>query len=169
MGTIEFFPEEGKYHYDGHRKCGICLSPTDAEKYGGVCPVCGRKLTIGVSHRIEQMADRGEGHVKENAAHYESLVPLPEIIGASAGYSSASVKVQREYQNMLKKLGPEFHILRDIPLEEIRSVSGILISEGIGRLREGKVTRIPGFDGQYGTIRLFTPQELDRLHGQLSL
>ena len=169
VGTIEFFPEEGKYHYDGHRKCGICLSPTDAEKYGGVCPVCGRKLTIGVSHRIEQMADRGEGHVKENAAHYESLVPLPEIIGASAGYSSASVKVQREYQNMLKKLGPEFHILRDIPLEEIRSVSGILISEGIGRLREGKVTRIPGFDGQYGTIRLFTPQELDRLHGQLSL
>lgn len=168
-GTIEFFPEEGKYHYDGHRKCGICLAPTDAEKYDGICPVCGRKLTIGVSHRIEQMADRKEGYVKEHAALFESLVPLPEIIGASAGYSSSSVKVLREYQNMLKKLGPEFSILRDIPLEEIRSVSGILISEGIGRLREGKVTRIPGFDGQYGTIRLFTPEEVDRLDGQLSL
>ena len=168
-GTIEFFPEEGKYHYDGHRKCGICLAPGDAEKYGGVCPVCGRKLTIGVSHRIEQMADRAEGYVNDHAARFESLVPLPEIIGASAGYSSASVKVQREYQNMLKKLGPEFSILREIPLEEIRSVSGILISEGIGRLREGQVTRIPGFDGQYGTIRLFTQEEIDRLDGQLSL
>ncbi len=169
MGTIEFFPEEGKYHYDGHRKCGICLSPGDAEKYGGICPVCGRKLTIGVSHRIEQLADRAEGYEKEHAALFESLVPLPEIIGASAGYSSASAKVQREYQNMLKKLGSEFHILRDLPLEEIRGVSGILISEGIGRLREGKITRIPGFDGQYGTIRLFSPEELDRLNGQLSL
>lgn len=168
-GTIEFFPEEGKYHYDGHRKCGICLSPGDAEKYGGICPVCGRKLTIGVSHRVEQMADRKEGYVRERAALFESLVPLPELIGASAGYSPASVKVQKEYENMLKKLGPEFHILRDIPLEEIRSVSGILISEGIGRLREGKVTRIPGFDGQYGIIRLFTPEETDRLNGQLSL
>ncbi len=168
-GTIEFFPEEGKYHYDGHRKCGICLAPAETEKYGGICPVCGRKLTIGVSHRIEQMADRAEGYEKKEAAYYESLVPLPEIIGASSGYSSASVRVQREYQNMLKKLGPEFSILRDIPLEEIRSVSGILISEGIGRLRAGKVTRIPGFDGEYGIIRLFTPQEADRLNGQLSL
>ncbi len=168
-GTIEFFPEEGKYHFDGHRKCGVCLSPTEAEKYGGICPVCGRKLTIGVSHRIEQMADREEGYKRKHAALFESLVPLPEIIGASAGYSSASVRVQREYQNMLKKLGPEFPILRQIPLEEIRSVSGILISEGIGRLREGKVTRIPGFDGEYGVIRLFTQEELDGLEGQLSL
>ncbi len=168
-GTIEFFPEEGKYHYDGHRKCGICLAPLETEKYGGICPVCGRKLTIGVSHRIEQLADRAEGYVRKDGAYYESLVPLPEMISASSGYSPASVKVQREYENMLKKLGPEFSILREIPLEEIRSVSGILISEGIGRLREGKVTRIPGFDGEYGIIRLFTPQEADRLSGQLSL
>ncbi len=168
-GTIEFFPEEGKYHYDGHRKCGICLAPPETEKYGGICPVCGRKLTIGVSHRIEQLADRAEGYVRKDGAYYESLVPLPEMISASSGYSPASVKVQREYENMLKRLGPEFSILREIPLEEIRSVSGILISEGIGRLREGKVTRIPGFDGEYGIIRLFTPQEADRLSGQLSL
>ncbi len=168
-GTVEFFPEEGKYHYDGHRKCGICLAPADAEKYGGVCPVCGRRLTIGVSHRIEQLADRAEGYKKEHAAPYESLVPLPEIIGASVGCSAQSVKVQKEYRHMLNKLGPEFHILREIPLEEIRSVSGLLISEGIGRLRRGEVARIPGFDGQYGIIRLFTPSDLDRLNGQLSL
>lgn len=168
-GTIEFYPEEGKYHYDGHRKCGICLSPLETSKYGGICPVCGRKLTIGVSHRIEQLADRPQGYQKQGAAHFESLVPLPEIIGASVGHSPASMKVEREYQVMLQKLGPEFSILRDIPLAEIRSVSGILIAEGIGRLRKGEVTRLPGFDGEYGTIRLFTQGELDQLNGQLSL
>lgn len=168
-GTIEFFPEEGKYHYDGHRKCGLCLAPTETEKYGGICPVCGRKLTIGVSHRVEQLSDRPEGYQKEHAARFDSLVPLPEIIGASVGLSSASARVEREYRNLLQKLGPEFSILREIPLEEIRSVSGILISEGIGRLRKGEVTRLPGFDGEYGVIRLFTQGELDELEGQLSL
>lgn len=168
-GTIEFFPEEGKYHYDGHRKCGICLSPGETQKYNGICPVCGKKLTIGVSHRIEQMADRPEGCLPEHKALFESLVPLPEIIGASVGHSAASAKVIREYETMLRKLGPEFSILREIPLEEIRSVSGILISEGIQRLRNGQVTRLPGFDGEYGIIQLFTPRELDELDGQISL
>lgn len=168
-GTIEFFPEEGKYHYDGHRKCGLCLAPTETVKYGGICPVCGRKLTIGVSHRVEQLADRPEGYKKEHGTPYESLVPLPELIGASVGLSATSAKVEREYRNMLQRLGPEFSILREMPLEEIRSVSGILISEGIGRLRKGEVKRLPGFDGEYGVIRLFTQGELDQLEGQLSL
>lgn len=168
-GTIEFFPEEGKYHYDGHRKCGICLSPGETQKYNGICPVCGKKLTIGVSHRVEQMADRPEGYLREHGNLYESLVPLPEIIGASVGHSAASAKVLREYETMLRKLGPEFSILREIPLEEIRSVSGNLISEGIQRLRKGQVTRLPGFDGEYGIIQLFSPRELDQLDGQLSL
>ncbi len=168
-GTIEFFPEEGKYHYDGHRKCGLCLAPAETQKYGGICPVCGRKLTIGVSHRVEQLADRPEGYKKEQGIPYESLVPLPEIIGASVGLSATSARVEKEYRNLLQKLGPEFSILREMPLEEIRSVSGILISEGIGRLRKGEVTRLPGFDGEYGVIRLFTQGELDQLEGQLSL
>lgn len=168
-GTIEFFPEEGKYHYDGHRKCGLCLAPAETEKYKGICPVCGRKLTIGVSHRVEQLADRPEGYKRKNAAAYESLVPLLEIIGASIGHSPASARVEREYRKMLQKLGAEFSILREIPLEEIRSVSGILVSEGIGRLRKGEVTRLPGFDGEYGIIRLFTQGELDQMEGQLSL
>lgn len=168
-GTIEFFPEEGKYHYDGHRKCHLCISPLEAEKYNGKCPVCGRKLTIGVSHRIEQLADRPEGYLKTNAKAFESLVPLPEVISASVGYSPASRKVLRQYEEMLQKLGPEFEILREMPLEEIRSVSGYLITEGIRRLREGKVERIPGFDGEYGIIKLFERTEIENLDGQISL
>ena len=150
LGTIEFFPEEGKYHFDGHRKCGICLSPVEAEKHQGLCPVCGRKLTTGVSHRIEQLSDRPEGFWREEAKAYESLVPLPEVIGASIGRSAASVKVVREYDSMLEKLGPEFEILRTIPIEEVKNNAGTRIAEGIKRLRQGKVERTPGFDGEYG-------------------
>ena len=166
-GTIEFFPEEGKYHYDGHRKCNLCLTPLETERYGGICPVCGRKITVGVSHRIEQLADRQEGFVRKQAKAFESLVPLPEVIGASVGHSAASAGVQREYMKMLQELGPEFEILRSIPLEEIRSKSGFLISEGIGRLRAGKVERIPGFDGEYGTIKLFRQAEIESPDGQM--
>ena len=98
-GTIEFFPEEGKYHYDGHRKCGVCLSPREAEKYNGICPVCGKKLTMGVDHRILQLSDRDEGAaaMPESGRPYESLVPLPEVISACVGFSTASKKVQGQY------------------------------------------------------------------------
>lgn len=168
-GTIEFFPEEGKYHYDGHRKCHICLSPKEAEAYGGKCPVCGKKITIGVDHRILQLSDREEGYRKPNAKPFESMVPLPEVIAASTGYSGASKKVQAQYEEMLQKLGPEFEILREIPVEDIRRESGYLVAEGIRRLREGKVERRPGFDGEYGTIRLFEPGEIQTPDGQMSL
>lgn len=168
LGTIEFFPEEGKYHYDGHRKCGICLSPIEAEKQQGLCPVCGRKLTTGVSHRIQQLSDRPEGFWRKEAKAYESLVPLPEVIGASIGRSAASVKVVREYDSMLEKLGAEFEILRTIPIEEIKNNAGTLIAEGIKRLRQGKVERTPGFDGEYGKIFLFQSEELESPDGQMS-
>lgn len=168
QGTIEFFPEEGKYHFDGHRKCGICLAPAETIKYDGICPVCGRKLTIGVSHRVEQLADRTEGYVRTDAKGFESLVPLPEVIGASLGHSAASTKVQKEYQNMLHRLGPEFEILRSVPEEDVQKTSGHLIAEGIRRLRAGKVVRNPGFDGEYGTVKLFTQDEIDSLDGQMS-
>ncbi len=168
-GTIEFFPEEGKYHFDGHRKCHLCLSPSEAERYGGKCPVCGKKLTVGVSHRVEQLADREEGFQLEGARPFESLVPLPEVIAASTGHSAASARVQAQYDEMLGALGTEFSILRELPIEEIRSKAGYLVSEGIRRLREGIVERLPGFDGEYGKIKLFTPSEIDNLDGQLSL
>ena len=166
-GTIEFFPEEGKYHMDGHRKCNLCLTPSQTLSYNGKCPVCGRKITIGVSHRVEELADRPEGFIRENARAFESLVPLPEVVAASTGHSAASVKTQREYQRMLENLGPEFEILRTLPIEDIRRISGSRIAEGIARLRQGKVERIPGFDGEYGVISLFSAEEINNTEGQM--
>lgn len=169
LGTLEFFPEEGKYHFDGHRKCSLCIDPKEAKKYGNICPVCGKKLTIGVLHRVEELADRDEGYEKESAPPFESLVPLPEVIAASIGSSSASKKVQAHYDKMIKSLGAEFSILRQVPLEDIRRVSGPLVAEGIKRLRDGNVERSPGFDGEYGKIHLLYPSEISLLQGQLSL
>ena len=154
-GTVEFFPEEGKYHFDGHRKCGVSLSPVQAENLGGICPVCGKKLTMGVDHRVEQLADREEGFVKEDGKKYESLVPLPEVISACMGYSTASKKVQGCFEQMLQTLGTEFDILRNVPSEDIKSCAGERIAEGIENVRTGNVKRIPGYDGEYGKIELF--------------
>ena len=168
-GTIEFFPEEGKYHFDGHRKCHICLSPAEAEAQGGICPVCQKRLTMGVSHRIAQLADRPEGFVPEKAKPFESLVPLLEVIAASTGRSAAGKKVREEYETMIRKLGTEFAILREVPIEDIKRECGYLTAEGIRRLREGKVERLPGFDGEYGAVRLFTPDEIESPEGQMSM
>ena len=154
-GTVEFFPEEGKYHFDGHRKCGVSLSPVEAERLGGICPVCGKKLTMGVDHRVEQLADRAEGFVKKDGKKYESLVPLPEVISACMGYSTASKKVQGCFEQMIQTLGTEFDILRNVPSEDIKSCAGERIAEGIENVRTGKVKRIPGYDGEYGKIQLF--------------
>lgn len=152
LGTVEFFPEEGKYHYDGHRKCEVCLTPEEAEKMGNICPVCGKKLTMGVEHRVEQLADRKYGYRKENAKEFESLVPLAEVISSCMGYSSGSKKVQSCYENMLEKLGPEFEILRRIPAEDIKAVSDENVAAAIEGIRQKKVKKIPGFDGKYGKI-----------------
>ena len=154
-GTVEFFPEEGKYHFDGHRKCGVSLSPVEAERLGGICPVCGKKLTMGVDHRVEQLADREEGFVKKDGKKYESLVPLPEVISACMGYSTASKKVQGCFEQMIQTLGTEFDILRNVPAEDIKSCAGERIAEGIENVRTGNVKRIPGYDGEYGKIELF--------------
>lgn len=154
-GTVEFFPEEGKYHFDGHRKCGVSLSPVEAERLGGICPVCGKKLTMGVDHRVEQLADRAEGFVKKDGKKYESLVPLPEVISTCMGYSAASKKVQGCFEQMIQTLGTEFDILRNVPSEDIKSCAGERIAEGIENVRTGNVKRIPGYDGEYGKIGLF--------------
>ena len=156
-GTIEFFPEEGKYHFDGHRKCGVCLSPKESEMYNGICPVCGKKLTMGVDHRILQLSDRDESSaaMPESGRPYESLMPLPEVISACVGFSTASKKVQGQYEALLEKLGAEFTILREIPPEDIRKAGGEVLAEGIRQLRAGEVVRKPGFDGEYGKIELF--------------
>lgn len=152
LGTVEFFPEEGKYHYDGHRKCGVCLSPEEAEACDGICPVCGKKLTMGVGHRIEQLADRKAGYVKERAKKFESLVPLSEVISSCMGYGTASKKVQSCYEEMLKKLGAEFEILRQVPVEDIAVSFGEDIAGAIGKIRAGEVKKTAGYDGEYGKI-----------------
>ncbi|MBS7007316.1 UvrD-helicase domain-containing protein [Anaerostipes sp.] len=167
-GTIEFFPEEGKYHFDGHRKCSLVLTPSETEQYGGICPVCGKKITIGVQHRVEQLADRGEGFLKEGAKPFESLVPLPEVIGASTGMSAAGKKVNAQFEKMLAELGPEFYILREAPLEDIRHSAGACVEEGIRRLRNKEVRREPGFDGEYGKIHLIEKEEIDAINGQMT-
>lgn len=168
LGTIEFFPEEGKYHLDGHRACGVCLSPAQTVQRGGLCPVCGKKLTIGVEHRIEELADRPAGVKPASAKPFESLAPLPEVIAASTGVSAASKKTQEQYEKMLCGLGAEFTILRETPIGDIERVAGFCIAEGIRRLRLGKVERRAGFDGEYGGISLLTPCEIERLSGQIS-
>lgn len=169
LGTIEFFPEEGKYHYDGHRNCNLCLKPSEAERYKGICPVCSKKLTIGVEHRVEQLADRPEGTSRENAKPFESLAPLPEVLSACTGASAGGSFIQKLYQEMLGKIGNEFYILREASSEQIEQTAGPCVAEGIRRLRRGEVERIPGYDGEYGAVRLLSTDEMQSLSGQTSL
>ncbi|HEX2924358.1 MAG TPA: endonuclease Q family protein, partial [Chloroflexota bacterium] len=168
-GTIEFFPEEGKYHYDGHRNCKVCLKPADTRAASGICPVCGGRITVGVLHRVEELADRGEGVVPPGARHFESLVPLQEVVAASMGMTTAaSVKVKEKCTDLVRNLGPELFILREAPLGDIDRRAGQLVAEGIRRLRGGKVEIQPGYDGEYGKIKIMGVDEADLLSGQMS-
>ena len=167
--TIEFFPEEGKYHYDGHRLCGISLSPKETKKYGGICPVCGKPLTIGVLNRVEELADRGEGFLPEKRIPFKNLIPLEEIIAEVLGRGVGTVEVEKEYNNLIKKFGTEFFILLDAQKEELKDATLPEISEGINRVREGKVFFEPGYDGVYGKIRIFSKGEQKSLSKQGTL
>ncbi len=167
-GTVEFFPEEGKYHLDGHRNCHLSLTPQETERFGGRCPVCGKKITVGVLHRLEQLAARPESFVPENAKPFEHLMPLPEVIAASLGVSAGGNRAEQAYIRLLQKLGTEAYILREAPLSDLRLAGGDRIAEGVRRLREGRVIKSAGFDGEYGKIALFTPEELRQASGQLS-
>jgi uncharacterized protein (TIGR00375 family) len=157
--TIEFFPEEGKYHFDGHRNCGILFSPTESRKNKNICPVCGRKLTVGVMHRVEALADRPEGFVPEGAIPCKHLVPLIEIIAEALNQGVETKGVENEYLKMVSTYGTEFRILLDLPLEELEKSTPPKILEGIKRVREGNINIIPGFDGVYGKIQIFEEKE----------
>lgn len=159
-GTIEFFPEEGKYHWDGHRACGVGLPPARAVEGNNLCPVCGKPLTIGVEHRVEELSARPAGFRPPDAKPYERLVPLAEVIAASTGRSAASKRTGALYEKLLRELGPEFYILREAPVEEISRLAGPMAAEGVRRLRLGQVRLEPGYDGVYGTAALFTEDEL---------
>ncbi|MBY8873621.1 UvrD-helicase domain-containing protein [Micromonospora sp. PLK6-60] len=159
-GTIEFFPEEGKYHADGHRLCGVNWAPERTREAGGRCPECGKPLTVGVLSRVEELADRPEGHRPAHARPVTHLVPLAEILGEINKVGARSKKVEGRLHELVAALGPELEILTRAPLDEIGRVGGELLAEGIGRLRRGEVRRVPGYDGEYGVITLFDPAEL---------
>ncbi len=160
VGTVEFFPEEGKYHEDGHRKCNICLSPEDTKKLNGICPVCGKPVTIGVSYRVNELSDRKEIITPPSTAgEVFSLVPLQEIVSEIMQVGPQSKSAVCEYERLVHRFGSELAILQDIPTDEISKAS-TLLGEGISRLRQGKVIKHAGYDGEYGVIKLFEDDEL---------
>jgi uncharacterized protein (TIGR00375 family) len=160
--TVEFFPQEGKYHYDGHRNCNIRLSPKETEKYKGICPVCGKPLTVGVLSRVEELADREEGFRPENAIPYKSLIPLEEIIAEVLGRGVGTKEVAKEYENLIEKFGSEYNVLLQSNISDLKNATLPEIAEGILRVREGRVEVEPGYDGVYGKIRIFSSQEEKR-------
>jgi len=169
IGTLEFFPEEGKYHYDGHRDCKVRLTPKETIKNKGLCPECGKPVTVGVMSRVEELADRKEGERGKRARDFYSLVPLVEVIAEAKGFGPASKAVQEVFYHLLNRLGSELHILRDAPIAEIQEVAGDVVSVGIKRMREGKVQIAPGYDGEYGTVKLFSDKERQSLTKQMTL
>ena len=162
---MEFFPEEGKYHLDGHRKCGIRWTPQQTLDSGNRCPVCGQPTTIGVLHRVETLADRSEADATppSTAGAVSNMVPLPEVLSEIVSSGPSSKSVERSYDRLVATLGPELTILRDVPLEDIARTTSSLLAEAIARLRAGTVIRDAGYDGEYGVIRLFDESELRRL------
>ncbi len=168
-GTIEFFPEEGKYHYDGHRDCGVSLSPKETIHFDHLCPVCSKKVTVGVMHRVEKLADREHGFRPAGAPLFFSIIPLPEIIAEGLKCGAGTKKVNALYFSLLEQLGSEFTILMDSPLDDIERAGTPLIREAIARMRAGKVHIAPGYDGEFGKIRIFEEVERREIKGQLKL
>ena len=164
-GTVEFFPEEGKYHADGHRSCNVCLEPAETRRLGLLCPVCGKPLTVGVCHRVMELADREEPLYRDDSPQVFSLIPLPELLGEIIGAGPASKGVMEQYRRCIASFGSEFNLLLHAPLEEISQESALL-GEALTRMRQGRVIRKAGFDGEYGVIRVFAEGEVAQLAGQ---
>ncbi len=157
--TVEFYPEEGKYHYDGHRKCGVVMSPKETISAGGKCPVCGGGVTVGVLSRVEELADRAEGFVPKDAVNTRRMIPLEEIISATLGRGVKTKTVQREYMRITDTLGTEFEVLLELPIEEIAKAAHPDVARAVGKVRSGEVSISPGFDGEFGKIRIFGKDE----------
>ncbi|MBU1998958.1 MAG: endonuclease Q family protein [Candidatus Omnitrophota bacterium] len=152
--TVEFFPEEGKYHFDGHRLCGVRFSPKQTLENKGLCPKCKKPLTVGVMSRVEQLADRPEGYKPDNAVPYKNLIPLDEIIAEAKGMGKASQAVEKEYFGMVSKFGTEFNILMNLSEKELLAGMSRNIAEGVLKVRRGKVKILAGYDGEYGIISI---------------
>jgi uncharacterized protein (TIGR00375 family) len=168
LKTLEFFPEEGKYHADGHRKCGCRLDPAETIQRGGLCPECGKPVTVGVLHRVEKLADRKKGNKPAGAPDFESLIPLKEVLGQVLRVGPGSLKVDALYHRLLARFGSEFRILRELPAADLEKEGLPLLALALARMRTGTVTLQPGFDGEYGVISLLA--EADFTHqDQLAL
>ncbi len=165
-GTIEFFPEEGKYHYDGHRLCSVSLTPKETKKYDYLCPMCGKKVTVGVMHRVDLLADRDEGFRPKGAPPFSSIIPLQEIISETLKVGVNSKSVDNTYRALLASLGSEFKILMNVAPADIDKAGSPLLGDAIVRMRAGKVYIAPGFDGEYGKIRLFEEVARKKVKGQ---
>jgi DNA helicase II / ATP-dependent DNA helicase PcrA len=155
QGTIEFYPEEGKYHLDGHRQCKVCLEPAQTRAHNGLCPVCGKALTVGVLHRVMTLADRDTPYFPPHSPTVHSLIPLPEILSEILGVGSTSAKVMRAYADTIQRFGSEFKLLLETDLEQVRIEHSDVLAEALRRMRNGEVQRHSGYDGEYGRIKVF--------------
>ncbi|PJC01008.1 MAG: hypothetical protein CO073_04575 [Candidatus Komeilibacteria bacterium CG_4_9_14_0_8_um_filter_36_9] len=156
--TIEFHPEEGIYHYDGHRKCGVCLAPEETKKKNCICPQCGKPLTLGVAYRIDELSDRNKKDI-HSLSEYVSIVPLQELIAEVLAVNKLSKKVQTIYEDLINKGKSEFNILLNLSTEELKKIVDPFMLEAILRMRSGKIYLHPGYDGQYGVVKIFSDQE----------
>jgi uncharacterized protein (TIGR00375 family) len=163
--TIEFFPEEGKYHWDGHRNCQVLLSPEESAKYNNICPHCGRPLTIGVMNRVRQLADRKPGERPTKVIPFQRLIPLEEIIADVLEIGVGTKGVDEHYRNLIRAFGNEFKVLLEARKEQIAAASLPEIAEGIERVRKGKISVVPGYDGEYGKISIFGKEKRPKLKG----
>ncbi len=169
LGTVEFFPEEGKYHLDGHRKCGVRLDPEETRRIGGRCPRCGAPVTVGVLSRVLDLADREPGIRPAEARPFVSLVSLAQVVAECIGVAPESQRAQATALHIMTALGPEITVLRDAPMEEIRRVADPRVAEAVRRVRDGDLSIEAGYDGEFGKVTIFRPGELERLAGQGSL
>jgi uncharacterized protein (TIGR00375 family) len=168
--TVEFFPEEGKYHYDGHRKCGVVCSPRESLRTNDLCPKCGKKLTIGVLHRVEDLADRENGDGVPDRIPFKNLIPLNEVIAQALGKTPECQGVWDLYFRFIREFGDEHSILTDVPVAELARMSPENVAEAVDRMRKGQVHIVPGHDGEYGTVRIFGEDAAtDSCASQLSL
>ncbi len=169
LGTFEFYPEEGKYHLDGHRNCNVRLWPEKTREKGGICPVCQKPLTLGVLYRVEELADRPEGEKPKKHHPFNNIIPLIEILSEVLEAGPGTKKVMRYYRALLEKLGPEFKILNNLQTETINSSGGPLLGEAISRMRRNEIVVLPGYDGEFGKIKIFNQHERGKILGQKTL
>ncbi len=177
VATVEFFPEEGRYHFDGHRNCNVIFSPEESKKHNDICPKCGKKLTLGTMNRVDKLADRPEIKFEQtdffqtykNFVPYYSVVPLDGIIAEVYGMGVASKKVKEEYTNLIKNFGSELKIILEVKDEELKGLADDKVRQGIKAVREKRLKIRPGYDGEYGKVEIFSEEEKENLEPQKSL